>query len=96
MSCGGVSGSTTTIEEQSGYKFVPATVSISRCDSVKAVYSDTTRVTHTFTGPGWNSGDMSPTGTTSYTFQFVSKGTFNFYCTYHKTTFGMTGTITVS
>ena len=38
---------------------------------------------------------MSSTGKTSYTYQFASKGTFNFVCSYHKS-FGMTGTITVS
>jgi hypothetical protein len=46
-------------------------------------------------GPGWDSGGMSSTGKTSYTYQFASKGTFNFVCSYHKS-FGMTGTITVS
>ena len=62
---------------------------------MKAVYSDTTGVRHTFTGPGWDSGQMTSTSNSSYTYQFVSKGTFNFYCTYHKS-FGMTGTVTVS
>jgi plastocyanin len=93
--CAAVSGATTTIQEQSGYRFAPSTVSIHRCDSVKAVYSDTTGTPHTFTGPGWDSGGMSSTGKTSYTYQFASKGTFNFVCSYHKS-FGMTGTITVS
>lgn len=93
--CAGVTGSTTTVQEQAGDKFVPSTVAISRCDSVQAVYSDTTGARHTFTGPGWDSGDMSSTGRTSYTYQFVSKGTFSFYCTYHER-IGMTGTITVS
>lgn len=93
--CAGVTGTTTTIQEQSGDKFVPSTVAISRCDSVKAVYSDTTGTPHTFTGPGWDSGGMSSTGKSSYTYQFASKGTFDFYCTYHKS-IGMTGTITVS
>ena len=93
--CAGVNGSTTTIQEQSGDRFVPSTVSISRCDSVKAVYSDTTGTPHSFTGPGWDSGGMSSTGKTSYTYQFASKGTFDFYCSYHKS-IGMTGTVTVS
>lgn len=94
-SCAGTIGSTTTVQEQSGDKFAPSSVTVSRCDSVKAVYSDTTGTSHSFTGPGWDSGAMNPSGTTSYTYKFVSKGTFNFYCTYHKS-FGMTGTITVT
>jgi plastocyanin len=62
---------------------------------VKAVYSDTTGAPHTFTGPGWNSGAMSASGEASYTYRFMSTGTFDFYCSYHRS-LGMTGTVTVT
>jgi plastocyanin len=74
--------------------FVPSTVSISRCDSVKAVDVDAT-VAHTFTGPSWDSGQMTSSANSSYTVRFTSTGTFHFYCTYHQSV-GMTGTITVT
>jgi plastocyanin len=91
-SCAGISGRTTTIQEQPVNRFVPSTVTISRCDSVKAVDADST-APHTFTGPGWDSGQM--TNGTSYTYKFASTGTFGFYCTYHQSE-GMTGKITVT
>lgn len=74
-------------------RFVPSTLSINRCDSVKTVYADTTGVPHNWNGPGWSSPDMSSSGQ-SYTYRFTSTGTFNFFCSYHQSV-GMTGTITV-
>lgn len=77
----------------SPYRFAPSTLTISRCDSVKVVYADSTGVTHNWTGPSWSSPDMSTSGQ-SYTYRFTNSGTFHFYCSYHQG-LGMTGTITV-
>ena len=76
-----------------GNQFAPSSVTINRCDAVKAVYSDSTGVTHNWQGKGWASPDMSSAGQ-SYTFRFTSTGTFNFFCSYHQGV-GMTGTVTV-
>jgi len=76
-----------------GYRFSPASVSINRCDAVKAVYADTSGAPHNWKGPGWASPDLS-SGGQSYTYRFTSTGTFNFYCSYHQN-LGMTGTVTV-
>jgi plastocyanin len=94
-SCSGIAGSTTTIEEETGDKFSPSSVSISRCDFVKAVYDDTTGVPHTWTGPRWDSGQMTANSNSTYKYQFASVGTFHFVCTYHQAA-GMTGTVTVT
>ena len=75
------------------YRFSPSTITINRCDAVKAVYADTGATPHNWMGPGWASGDLTSKGQ-SYTYRFTSAGTFNFYCSYHKD-FGMTGTVTV-
>jgi plastocyanin len=69
-------------------------VTIHRCDAVKAVYADTTGAPHTWQGQGWNSGEMTTSGQ-SYTYRFTSTGTFDFFCSYHKSA-GMTGTVTVT
>ena len=84
-----------SIQEIAGYKFQPATVSISRCDYVKAVYADSTAAPHTWTGSGWNSGQMTNTSNSTYTYRFQSAGTFRFYCAHHQS-LGMTGSVTVT
>ena len=94
-SCTGIAGTTTTIQEVTGDRFSPAKVSISRCDSVKAVYADTSGVPHTWTGSRWDSGSMSAGSNSSYTYRFTSTGTFNFVCSYHQAA-GMTGTVKVT
>ena len=76
-----------------GDKFAPSSVTINRCDAVKAVYADSTGTPHNWQGKGWMSPDMSSAGQ-SYTFRFTSSGTFNFFCSYHQG-LGMTGTVTV-
>jgi plastocyanin len=73
-----------------GDRFSPSTLTIAVGDSVRARNVDTT--THTFTGPSWDSGDMGPGAVK--TFRFTTAGTFDFYCTPHKS-IGMTGTLTV-
>ena len=78
-----------------GYRFSPATVSIARCDSVKAVYADTSGVPHTWTSSRWDSGPMTASSNSSYTYRFVSTGTFNFVCSNHQAA-GMTGAVTVT
>lgn len=89
--CGG--GTTSTIQMTSPYRFVPSSLSITRCDSVKVVYADTTGAPHNWKGPTWSSPDLSSSGQ-SYTYRFMNTGTFNFYCSYHQS-LGMTGKITV-
>jgi plastocyanin len=73
-----------------GYRFSPSTLTIAVGDSVKAHNGD--NVTHTFTGPSWDSGNMGPGAAMS--FRFTKAGTFSFYCTPHRN-LGMTGTLTV-
>ena len=86
-------GPTTNIQMVTGYRFSPSTVTINRCDAVKAVYADTSGAPHNWTGAKWHSPDMNSNGQ-SYTYRFTSSGTFNFYCSYHQN-LGMTGTVTV-
>lgn len=93
-SCAGATGSTTAIREGAGYRFTPARVTVNRCDSVKAVYADTTGAPHTWQGRTWNSGDMSSSRNSTYTYRFVSAGTFDFFCAYHRS-LGMVGSVTV-
>ena len=76
-----------------GYRFSPSSVTINRCDAVKAVYADSSGFPHNWQGPGWSSQDMDSSGQ-SYTYRFTSSGSFNFYCSYHQSV-GMTGTVTV-
>jgi len=76
-----------------GYRFSPASVTINRCDAVKAVYADSSGFTHNWVGPKWSSPDMDSNGQ-SYTYRFTSTGTFSFYCSYHQGV-GMTGSVTV-
>jgi len=83
------------MREVTGYRFSPATLSISRCDWVKAVYADSTGVPHTWTGAHWDSGSMSASSNSSYTYRFTSTGTFDFVCSYHQAA-GMTGTVKVT
>lgn len=90
----GAGGSTTTIQATTPDRFSPSTVSIKRCDSVKVVYADATGVPHNWQGPGWQSPDLRSQGQ-SYTYRFQTKGSFNFFCSYHQSA-GMTGTVTVS
>lgn len=77
----------------SPYRFSPSSLTINRCDAVKAVYVDSTGAPHTWQGRSWSSGDLTSNGQ-SYTYRFTSSGTFNFFCTYHQN-LGMTGTVTV-
>ena len=78
---------------ETGDQFAPSSVTINRCDAVKAVYADSTGTPHNWQGKGWKSPDMSSAGQ-SYVFRFTSSGTFNFFCSYHQS-LGMTGTVTV-
>jgi plastocyanin len=73
-----------------GYKFSPMDLTIGVGDAVRAHNGDT--MSHTFTGPSWDSGDMGPGA--AKVFRFNTAGTFNFYCSPHKN-LGMTGTLTV-
>ena len=74
-----------------GYQFSPKDLTIAVGDAVRAHNSDT--ISHTFTGPTWDSGDVAP-GAYARTFRFNTAGTFRFVCTPHEGV-GMTGTLTV-
>jgi plastocyanin len=74
----------------SGYRFSPSSLTIAVGDAIRVANSDT--MTHTFTGPSWDTGDMGA-GQVK-TLRFNTAGSFSFYCTPHKS-LGMTGTLTV-
>jgi plastocyanin len=61
-------------------------------DSVRVTNTDV--AAHTFTGQGFDSGNM-PAGGAPYSYRFTKAGTFDFVCSYHQA-FGMTGTVTVT
>jgi plastocyanin len=73
-----------------GYRFSPSTLTIAVGDAIRAHNGDT--MSHTFTGPSWDTGDMGPGAVK--TLRFTKAGTFSFYCTPHQS-LGMTGTLTV-
>ncbi len=74
------------------FTFDPQTVTIEQGDSVR--WTNNEAVTHTSTStsnpPVWDSGNLG-TGE-SYMFQFISSGSFPYYCTIHPY---MTGTVEV-
>ena len=72
-------------------RFSPSTLSLKVGDSVRVSNMDSTA--HTFTGSGFDSGNMDAGAV--YTYRFAKAGTFAFVCSYHETV-GMKGTITVS
>lgn len=83
-------GPTHDLEMMSPYTFNPKAFTIGVGDAVHVHNGDT--ITHTFTGPSWDTGDMGPGAVK--TLRFNTAGTFNFYCTPHRS-LGMTGTLTV-
>src|SRR5579864_3291887 len=73
----------------SGFKFSPASLTVSAGQQLSVMNSD--GVTHTFTSSAWDSGDIQPGA--SYTFNAPSQaGTYQFHCSIHPF---MTGTLTV-
>ena len=86
------SGLVTQISAVTGNRFSPSTVTVHVGDSVKVVSTDAAN-SHTFVGPGFNSGNLDHGQ--SYTTTFSTAGTFAFVCTYHQEQ-GMVGTITVT
>lgn len=83
-------GVTHTIDMTAGFAFAPASLTIAVGDRVLVRNTDSAH--HTFTGPGFDSGDVGPGAT--YSFRFDRAGRFDFVCSYHQSA-GMTGTITV-
>jgi plastocyanin len=79
----------TVAVEIKGLAFVPATITISKGTTVTWTQED--NVTHTVTGTGFDSGDLSQGKTFSYTFNEV--GIFNYGCLYHPS---MSGKIIVT
>jgi plastocyanin len=75
-----------------GYRFSPMALTIAVGDAVRAHNGDS--ITHTFTGPTWDSGSVAP-GSYAKVFRFNTAGRFNFYCSPHQG-LGMTGTLTVT
>ena len=70
--------------------YVPDTLSVKVGTTVKWTNNDSIAHTATSNNNLWDTGNIAPGTTGSYTFQ--SAGTFPYYCIYH---FGMVGTITV-
>jgi plastocyanin len=90
------------------YSFAPAALTIKAGTAVRWSNDGTTPHTATSdTGvsPGFDSGSVGPGGPDGYggmtaggTFKttFTTPGTYRYHCTFHGTTQGMTGTITVT
>ena len=70
--------------------YIPDTVSVKVGTTVKWTNNDNVAHTATSANNLWDTGNIEPGATGSYTFQ--SAGTFPYYCIYHA---GMVGTITV-
>ena len=75
--------------------FSPKQLIVTKGDTVKITFKPTD-TTHTFTLPDFNvdTGDVSAGQTKTVQFVANKTGTFQFYCTLHKS-MGMTGTLTV-
>ncbi len=75
-------------------RFSPATITISRGETITWVNDDTKIHTATsdMTEGGWYTGDVAPAAARSITFH--SPGTYPYHCTYHVS-MGMRGTIIV-
>ncbi|AFV22489.1 blue (type 1) copper domain-containing protein [Methanolobus psychrophilus R15] len=72
------------------YRFLPQDIRVSVGDTVTWANDD--RVTHTVTADngGFDSGELEPSETFSYTYE--QEGIFGYSCTIHP---GMIGTVTV-
>lgn len=75
------------------YKFEPAAMTIAPGTIVTAVNDSTTAHTWTSDTGVWNSGNINPGA--SFSFTFATPGTYKYECSYHYS-LGMIGTITVS
>jgi plastocyanin len=72
--------------------FTPGSLSVSVGTTVKWTNND--GVTHTVTANDGSSFDSGPIAAgASFSFKFMTAGTFNYHCTIHS---GMTGTIVVT
>jgi plastocyanin len=74
-----------------GYAFTPKTFSISRGTTVRVTNQDSATHTWTSTSGVWDSGALNQGQ--SYSYRFMTKGTFNFMCEPHPF---MTGSVTVT
>jgi plastocyanin len=73
------------------YGFSPSTLTVQVGDTV--TWTNTSSASHTTQSDGgWNSGNMGPGA--SYSFTFNTPGTYSYYCLYHRG-LGMVGTIIV-
>lgn len=81
---------TVTVEAADGNVFVPAEITISVGDTV--TWENTDDVSHTSTSDDgvWQSGNIAPGESYSYTFD--EAGTFGYFCEYHQ---GMVGAVVV-
>jgi plastocyanin len=87
-------GATVGVDEVTGDRFSPSSVTLHVGDSVLVTNRDAV-APHTFTisALGVESGGMSQGQTFRY--RFTSPGRYTFVCTYHES-IGMTGTLTVT
>ena len=72
------------------FAFDPMVVSVTKGTQVTWINSDT--VSHTVTSPWFDSGNLGPGGTFTYTFD--QAGTFDYYCSYYRSS-GMEATVIV-
>ena len=87
---GGGGGTSPNTISMSYNAFTPVSITISANTTITWKNNDT--VTHTSTSDGgvWNTGDIAPG--TSKSFTFTTTGTFPYHCVYHS---GMVGTVIV-
>ena len=71
-------------------RFQPATVHVKAGETV--TWRNTSKVVHTVTGAGYDSGMLAPGG--SYSHTFGTPGTYDYHCTPHQS-MGMTGRVVV-
>lgn len=72
----GSGGSSVSIK---GFAFEPASLKVARGTTV--IWANDDAVDHTITGPGFNSGQIAPGATFSYTFD--KAGTYDYSCGIH-------------
>jgi len=84
---GGQNGAATSVSIKN-FAFNPPTATIAKGGTVTWTNDD--QVTHTVTGSGFGSGQLSPGQ--SYSFTFNEAGTFTYHCSIHTS---MTGSVIV-
>jgi plastocyanin len=87
------SGATFGLDEVTGDRFSPSSLTLRSGDQVLVTNKDLAAHTFTISGLGVDSGNMGQGDTFRY--RFRAPGRYTFVCTYHES-FGMTGTLNVT